>query len=99
MDGKRGERYVLFPKRLGKTLKAYIGHRRTGYVFVDSKPFQNLSPMRAASGGWQCRWRKYNEKGEWVGIGSGFVPVAKRWSCQEARRYFAHLARRDRVRR
>jgi len=99
VNGKRGERFVLFPERVARALRRYLGRRREGYVFVDSKPVQSLNPMPGSSGGWRCRWRRYNAKGEWVGIGNAYVPVGKRWGHLQAKRYFAELARADFVRR
>jgi site-specific recombinase XerD len=99
VDGKRGSRYVLFPAHIAKGLRNYLGTRRNGYVFVDSKPFQSLKPIRTTTGAWTCRWEIYGENGEWVGKRSGFVGIKKKMSYSAAKAHFAKLAGHDLTRR
>jgi site-specific recombinase XerD len=97
VNGKRGHRYVLFPTRVAKTLRNYLGARRDGYVFVDSKPFQTLKPIRTSTGAWTCRWKIYSERGDWVGKRDCFVGVRKRMNYAAAKAHFARLALHDRT--
>jgi len=99
VNGKRGYRYVLFPAYVAETLRTYLGTRRDGYVFVDSKPFQNLKPIRTPTGAWTCRWKIYDEKGEWVEKRSGFVGIRKKMTYAAAKAHFARMAGNDRIRR
>jgi site-specific recombinase XerD len=89
--GKMGTRHVRFTHAVAKTLRKYIGVRRTGFLFVDGKPLQQLRPNRGRWGGWECRWREYDENG---GSRLCCKTAGKRLglSYVEARRYFGKLA-------
>lgn len=101
VDGKGGERVVLFSKHAEGALRRYIGGRRQGYMFVSKTPLQGFrpTPTTAAHGGWKCHWKKYNEKGRVVGFGHAYISVRKRMSYQEAWAHFARLGERDRPQR
>lgn len=97
--GKSGERVVMFAPSVGQALRRHLGGRRTGFVFVESKPLQALHPMSAPSGGWRCRWKKYDAEGRRVGFGNGFIRASEKMSYAQALRRFCWLARKDRVQR
>jgi site-specific recombinase XerD len=97
--GKTGERVVMFVSSLAAALRRHLRGRRSGFVFIESKPLQRLIPVPTAPGGWRCRWKKYDELGHRVGIGNGFIRASKRMSYQQALSRFRTLARKDRVQR
>ena len=89
--GKRGTRYVRFTRTVSRTLRNYIGDRKSGFLFVDGKPLQGLRPRRGSSGNWECRWKEYDESGGFKVLNK---TVRKRLGMTyvEARRHFSSLA-------
>jgi site-specific recombinase XerD len=100
VEGKSGARIVLFSKHAEKALRSYIGERRKGYVFVSTTPLQSFRPTPStAHTGWGCHWKRYDQKGEFVGLAHAYIPARKRMNYQEAWAHFAKLGERDRPQR
>jgi site-specific recombinase XerD len=97
VEGKSGVRVLLFTKHAEKTLRKYIGSRREGYLFVDTRPLQSFlpSPVASSDGAWKTRWARYDRRGKLIGYGSGYIPARKEMSYQEAWAYFAKLGQHD----
>lgn len=91
VKGKRGTRYVRFARAISNTLRKYIGDRKTGFLFVDGKPLQEIRPKRGSSGNWECAWKEYDDSGSFKVVRK---TARKRLalSYTEARRYFASRA-------
>jgi len=58
--GKRGYRYVLFPRALTGILRRYIGKRRSGYLFVCRSFPRRLHLIHDPDGSWRSYFYKYN---------------------------------------
>ncbi len=99
VKGKSGTRFVMFTGPVGKVLRRYLAGRKAGYVFIETKPLQSLRPAHAPSGGWKCRWKNYDEKGNRVGFGNGFICATAGMNYQQALSRFTKLARHDRIQR
>jgi site-specific recombinase XerD len=97
--GKSGTRFVMFTGPVSRALQNYLAGRKAGYVFIEARPLQNLCPKHAPSGGWRCRWKKYDEKGNRIGFGNGFIRATAKMNYQQALGYFSRLARFDRIQR
>jgi integrase/recombinase XerC len=89
--GKMGTRHVRFTRAVSKTLRKYIGIRRAGFLFVDGKPLQQLRPKLGRWGGWECRWKEYDESGGYQ-LCSKTAGKRLGLSFFEARRHFGKMA-------
>jgi integrase/recombinase XerD len=99
VSGKTGRRIVVFNRAVTKALRAYLGARRSGFVFVDQKPPQRICPQYAENGQWRCQWKCYDEKGRHVLTKSAFIAAGEHKTHTEAVCYFSNLAKGDRIRR
>jgi site-specific recombinase XerD len=101
VQGKVGTRYVMFANRVGEALRRYIGKRRRGYVFVETKPLQNFRPTPSTSsrGAWACRWKVYDQKGVARGLRHAYIPAKRRLSYQDAWAHFARIGERSKPQR
>jgi len=99
--GKVGTRYVLFSPRVERALRAYVGERREGYVFVEQKPLQSYRPNACGElpGTWKCRWKRYDSKGRVAGIENAGVRSSQGMDYQKAWAYFVKVARRNEAQR
>ena len=95
--GKGGSRFLMFTGTVTRTLRSYLGNRKTGFVFVDQKPPQRIRPQRTRYGQWQCHWKVYDEKGAHVLTKSGFIAGRERLGYRQAVRRFSELAKADRL--
>jgi site-specific recombinase XerD len=101
VDGKSGERLVLFSKHAERALRRYIAGRRQGYMFVSRAPMQAFRPTKNTRpyAGWGCHWKRYNENGKVVGISYAYIPARKQMNYQEAWAHFSRLGERERPQR
>jgi site-specific recombinase XerD len=97
--GKRGERFVQFTSRVLRSLRRYMGGRRSGYVFVENRPLQQILPVQTQSGAWRCRWRVFDDSGKVLGFRGGFVKASEDLTYLQAVIHFAKAASKDRIHR
>jgi integrase/recombinase XerC len=97
--GKRGERFVMFTSHVLNSLRRYLEGRKSGYLFVDNKRFQQILPMRTRSGAWHCNWRVFNEEGRVIARRHGFVKACENLDYLHAAMRFSRMASKDRIRR
>jgi site-specific recombinase XerD len=97
VKGKTGIRFVQFLKQTGDALSRYIGTRRKGYVFVDSKPLQRLLPVRIKGGAWRCRWREYDSRGAGFEIVEAYVRAIEKLTYHQAVAHFSKLTTPSRI--
>lgn len=93
--GKTGIRFLLFTAPAGRALRAYIGNRKSGFVFIEQKPQQRIRPIRTPRGQWQCSWKVYDEIGSCVSTRRRFIGARKRMDYWAALRHFSKLAGGD----
>jgi integrase/recombinase XerC len=99
VSGKGGVRVVMFTKTVARVLRAYLGDRKTGYVFVDQKPQQRIRPQRTPSNQWQCHWKIYDEAGRHILTKTGFIGAKENMNRDQAVQYLTGLAKHDCLRR
>jgi integrase/recombinase XerC len=97
VTGKTGTRLLMFTSTAGKALRVYLGDRKTGFVFIEQKPQQRISPQRSPRGEWHCRWKVYDELGGCVLTKSAYIGIRKKVNYREAVAYFSNLAMDDRL--
>lgn len=97
VHGKGGNRFVLFTPVVGSALRAYIGDRKTGYVFIEQREPQKLCVQGSPNGQWRCRWKIYDDKGKHIASKEGFIGATERKSFREALVHFSELAKNDRL--
>ena len=97
--GKGTPRFLMLTPRLIKLLRKYIGTRCSGYVLVDGRPLQTIRVHSTPYGGWDCLYRRYDEKGKNLGVVRRHLPVG---TCNTANGAKAEIRRRfseDRIER
>lgn len=99
VQGKVGDRFVNFTSRVLHSLRSYIGGRRSGYLFIENRPLQQILPVQTRSGAWRCRWRIFDENGKVAGFRGGFVKASENLTYLQAVIHFAQLASGDRIHR
>ena len=99
VSGKTGRRIVVFTPAVTRALQAYIGKRKSGFVFVKQRPAQGIRPQQTANGQWRCRWLIYDDLGKRVSLRSGFIGARKGKNRRQATKYFRDLAKNDRIER
>jgi site-specific recombinase XerD len=62
VTGKGGTRFILFGKPASKAIRQYPSGRRSGFLFAEGRPRQRICVYLAASGGWRCRWKEYDDR-------------------------------------
>ena len=97
VTGKTGTRMLMFTCTAGRALRAYLGDRKAGFVFVEQKPPQRIRPRRTPRGEWQCRWKIYDEKGRYVLSKSGYIGAREKMKYREAVNYFSNLSKDDKL--
>ncbi len=97
VSGKGGQRVLLFTPIVGRTLRGYIGNRKTGYLFVEQRPPQRIRPQRTKYGQWHCVWKIYDDDGRHILTKSGFVAARERLNFKQAVIHFSEMAKRDRL--
>ena len=58
--GKRGYRYVLFPRAISSLLRRYIGKRMSGYLFVARLLPRRLHLIHNPNGSWRSQFYRYD---------------------------------------
>lgn len=97
VTGKTGTRVLMFTATAAKALRAYLGDRKSGFVFVEQKPPQKVRPQRSPKGEWHCRWKVYDDAGSCVLTKSGFICARKAMNYRQAVAHFSALAKDDRL--
>lgn len=97
VNGKRGNRFVMFTVKAARALRSYLGSRKEGYVFIDQSPPQRIRPQRSPKGQWACRWKIYDDKGKHTLTKWGFIGAREKRNYRQAVNYFSDLARNDRL--
>lgn len=95
VEGKVGVRFLLFTAPVARALRAYIGRRASGFVFIEQRAPQRILPVRSPRGQWCCAWKVYNGQGACVLTRRNFVGARKGFSYAAAVRHFSKLARGD----
>jgi len=60
VHGKRGHRYVLFPRAISRFLRRYIGKRKSGYLFVSRSLPRRLHLIPTPHGAWRSYYYTYD---------------------------------------
>jgi site-specific recombinase XerD len=97
VTGKTGIRVLLFTAPVARALRAYIGNRKSGFVFIEQKPQQRIRPLRSPNGQWQCSWKVYDESGSCVLTRRRFIGARKRMDTRAALCHFSNLAKGDHI--
>jgi site-specific recombinase XerD len=97
VTGKTGTRILMFTRTAGRALRTYIGRRESGFVFIEQKPLQKIRPVRCPRGGWYCRWKVYDEVGNYLLTKAAYISPRKRVKYREAITQFSNLAKDDKL--
>lgn len=91
--GKGGTRFILFGKPASKAIRRYLSGRTSGFLFTEGRPRQPLCVYSAASGGWRCRWKEYDDSGRIKRIRSAFVGYREHLTKAAALAKFRRIAK------
>lgn len=93
VTGKGGTRFILFGKPASRAIRQYLSGRRRGFLFAEGRPRQRICVYPAASGGWRCRWKEYDDNGRVKRIRSAFVGYKKHLTKAGALAKFKRIAK------
>jgi site-specific recombinase XerD len=66
VKGKRGTRYALFGSSAARALRRYLAGRTSRFAFADGRSGQQICTYPGSNGGWRCRWKIYDDQGQYV---------------------------------
>ena len=93
VKGKRGTRYVLFGRSAARALRRYLASRTSGFAFADGRPAQQICTYPGSNGGWRCRWKIYDDQGQFVRHQSAFIGEKYKLDRASALSRFKRMAR------
>jgi len=93
VTGKGGTRFILFGKPASKAIRRYLSGRTRGFLFTEGRPRQRICVYSAASGGWRCRWKEYDDSGRIKRIRCAFIGYKKHLTKAAALAKFQRLAK------
>jgi integrase/recombinase XerC len=93
VSGKSGIRFILFGTPVAKAIRQYLAGRKEGYLFTEGRPRQHICVYTAASGGWRCRWKEYDESGRVKRTRNAFVGYKEHLTKAAAAAKFKRIAK------
>jgi integrase/recombinase XerC len=91
--GKNGTRFILFGTPVAKAIRTYLSGRIAGYLFTEGRPRQRIRVYTAASGGWRCRWKEYDDFGRVKQTRNAFIGYKEHLTKAAALAKFQRIAK------
>lgn len=83
----------MLGRSAARALRRYLAGRTSGFAFADGRPAQQICTYPGSNGGWRCRWKIYDNQGQFVRHQSAFIGEKYKLDRAGALSRFKRMAR------